>query len=200
MDDTKPEYRTKLTKADLDEASLDRDLVFHYSRERRLEKASPELRALNERGPQKRTSLLGSLTSTRSHTMMLISIVILGVAISFLAASKREKPGAKLGGSVISASAERLEGTTYLTIAKTVKPDGQKPAYTGAVDMVIQPAVSAAKDASPLESQPIASHRLFFTAKAKEEFGVSIPFEADSLVVIMQTQEDTHVIFKVRPK
>ncbi|MDR0562714.1 MAG: hypothetical protein LBG73_08510 [Spirochaetaceae bacterium] len=202
MDDTKPdsEFRTKLTKADLDEASLDRELVFHYSREHRLAKASPAVRAFNEPGPRKRRSVLGSLTSTRSHMMLFITIIVVSLVASFVTARKRDGNGVTLGGNTVSASAERIDGAAYLTIKKTFKAQAQDRAYTGAVDVVISPAVSTAKDAPALESLPIAAHRLFFTAKSQEEYGISIPFDAPTLVVIMQTQEDHHAVFRVKPK
>lgn len=195
----KPEPRTKLTKADLDATLLDRELVFHYSREHRLAKASSKVQALNEPGPQRRAAGLGPLTATRGHTTLLISIVILGIAISFAAAAKRETYTKKLGGNAVAVAAERIEGAIYLTVTKTVKTKDREQAYTGAVNMVISPAVSAAKNAPDAEA-PIAVHRVLFTPKPQEEFGIAVPFDAPTLIVIMQTDDERHTVFTVKPK
>jgi hypothetical protein len=50
------------------------DLVFYYSRERRLEKASPRVRALYENVPRRRFGFFASLVDTKPKAMLLIVI------------------------------------------------------------------------------------------------------------------------------
>lgn len=196
-----PEPETDAKQNIFDEASLDRELVFHYSRDHRLAKASPALRAFNESGPQKRPTVFSTLTATRSHKVLLVSIIVLSVFISVMSRITKETNLPSLEGNRISASGVRREGTTTLTVKKTFKDNAG--VYTGAVDIAVTPSLPTGNKNALAETRteavPIATYRIFFTLNPAETFSLSIPFEAPSLLILMQA-EDTYINFKVRPK
>jgi hypothetical protein len=163
--------------------TLDRDLVFYYSRARRLERASPAVRELNDMTPGKRPTLLRSLTATKAHTMLFISIVIISVVA--LAVSMFT-PGndTTLGGNAVAFSAFRYQGSTILIIKKTVKKE--KDLYTGAVDVAVS---KAAAPKEPAGDMPIAAQRIFFTLAPQEEYRIAVPFEADELIILLGVEE-----------
>jgi hypothetical protein len=69
----------------VDDAKISaRDLVFHYSRERRLEKASPRVRALYENVPKRRFGFFTSLVDTKPKAMLLIVIAAVCLLALFL--------------------------------------------------------------------------------------------------------------------
>jgi hypothetical protein len=178
----------------------EREIIFHYSREHRLAKASSRVQELNDPKAQRRSGIFGTFTSTRSHTVLLVSIIGMCVFISFISKLTKEKSAVMIGGNSIHASASRMEeGTTYLTIKKTFKKDSN--VYTGAVDLAVTPLVSRGKEESQEGAQeaPISTHRIFFTLKPEEEYGLFLPFEASTLLILMQA-EDKHITFRVKPK
>ncbi|MDR2659745.1 MAG: hypothetical protein LBC27_07140 [Spirochaetaceae bacterium] len=73
--DIRPADDSKLTE---------RDLVFYYSREHRLKKASPRVRALYENTEKPKSRLggfFGSLVDTKPKAMLLIVIAVISVLI-----------------------------------------------------------------------------------------------------------------------
>jgi hypothetical protein len=65
------------------------DIVFHYSRERRLDKASPRVRALYENTPKPRFGLFSSLVDTKPKAMLLAAIALICVIILLLLPATR---------------------------------------------------------------------------------------------------------------
>jgi hypothetical protein len=60
----------------VDDAKLtEHDVVFYYSRERRLEKAGARVRSLYENTPKRRFGLFRALVDTKSKAALLIIIV-----------------------------------------------------------------------------------------------------------------------------
>jgi hypothetical protein len=64
--DTRPVDDAKLTE---------HDIVFYYSRERRLEKASRRVRALYENPPKRRLGLFSVLVDTKAKAMLFVIII-----------------------------------------------------------------------------------------------------------------------------
>jgi hypothetical protein len=58
-----------------DSKVTEHDIVFYYSRERRLEKAGDRVRALYEYTPKRRFGFFGVLVDTKAKAMMLIVII-----------------------------------------------------------------------------------------------------------------------------
>jgi hypothetical protein len=154
--------------------------VFYYSRERRLERASEAVRAINEPGPAMKGGLVRVLVANRSGTFLFITIVILCIFIFFLASLRDRDAGAKIGGNSVTISALRYPDTTYVEIKKKGSGDDF---YTGTVDLAIsipQKLMEAGTEA------PIVNRRIFFTLEEREEFRFSLPFDAPELIILMQ--------------
>jgi hypothetical protein len=181
MQDEKPEMERKKLEAD-------RDLVFHYSRARRLERASPAVQALSDDAPVKRPGLFRTLTASKPNTMLFISIII--ISVFFIATSVlMPRDEIKLGGNILSLSAFRYQGSTVIIIKKTI---GDKRVYAGAVDVAVSPVVTS-------DSVPVAAERIFFTLEEKEEFRLSVPFDAPELLVLLGAS-DTYAKLRIKPE
>jgi hypothetical protein len=185
MDKGDPQDRAQPDWPDSEGAKLaDRDLVFYYSRSRRLERASAAVRALNDETPGKRPNLFRTLTATKAHTMLFISIVLLSVMV-LIASLFTPRRDTVLGGNALNFSAFRYQGSTVVIIKKTVK--NEKNPYTGAVDMAVS---RPAGPEEPAADIPIAARRIFFTLEPNEEYRVALPFEAPELVILMRAEEN----------
>jgi hypothetical protein len=167
-------------------AEKEPELVFYYSRARRLERASPAVRALNDAAPAKPPSLFRTLTATKPLTLLFMSIVII-VVICFIAlpfSSRETRPA--LGGNFLTFSALRFEGSSYIVIKRTVAE--KKEPYTGIVDMAISVYKNAGEE-SPADP-PITNRRIFFSPEPEEEYRFALPFEARELFFIMRAGEE----------
>ncbi|MDR2397441.1 MAG: hypothetical protein LBD74_01620 [Spirochaetaceae bacterium] len=182
---------------------LDRELVYYYSRERRLARASPAVRELNRNVPKERPSLIGPLTSNRAYTLLFVAIIVctgFGLIFSRVGARQKAPPSpvqrTSLGGNSLKVSAQRFPGTTYLRITKTAPDAG---AYTGAVDMAFTPQGLPPAETEDAESPQVISHRIFFNAQAEETYGLSLPFEAPEVLMLMQTEQGEQRGVLVKP-
>ncbi|MDR2363654.1 MAG: hypothetical protein LBD65_04485, partial [Spirochaetaceae bacterium] len=159
--------------------------VFYYSRARRLERASPAVRELNDAAPVKPPGLFRTLTATKPLSFLFMSIVT--VIIIFFAASffsGRDDPPV-LEGNSLTLSAVRFEGSTYLVIKKTILEKTE--AYTGIVDMAVSVYVKAGEE-SPGEL-PLTNRSVFFSPEPEEEYRIALPFEAPELLILMRAGE-----------
>ncbi|MDR1986596.1 MAG: hypothetical protein LBP88_06455 [Treponema sp.] len=183
----------------------DRDVVFFYSRAHRLERASPAVREMNRDIPKTSPSLFGTLTSNRAYTMLFISIfVFAGFGMIFSKVSSEQKSPSSgtqrinVGGNTLKVSAQRFQGATYLRITKTAPHD--TAVYTGAVDMAITPLDLPPSVTEAAESPPVISHRIFFSSEAEEAYGLSLPFEAPQVLMLMQTEQDERISIQIKPE
>jgi hypothetical protein len=164
----------------------DRDLVFYYSRARRLERASAAVRALNEEGASKRPLI--SRTFSASKSLSLLFLVLMGLILVIVSiVSSRDDGSRVLGGNTVTVSARKFQGTTYLTIKKSVKQ--QDEVYTGTVDLAVSPALSPEEEKNGAVA-PISTHRIFFSLDPEEEYRLSVPFESSRLLLLMQAGEE----------
>jgi hypothetical protein len=174
-------------------------LVFYYSRERRLERASPEVRALNEPGHPRKAGLFRTLTSTRPLTFAFLSIITICAAMilfSFLNNGSR----ARILDTEIVVSAANGEGKSYLTVKKTVT--GTAP-YAGAVTI----AVSVRKDKSAREDSlredslpdPMYLETLYFSLEKEETYRFIVPMTGETLLVLAVLDDQT-ALLRVNPR
>ena len=184
--------------------NLDREPVYYYSREHRLARASPAVREMNRDIPKTSPSLFRSLTSNRAYTLLFVSIIVCaGFGMIFSKVGSEQKVPASsiqrisLGGNTLKVSAQRFQGTTYLRITKTVSATG---VYTGAVDMAITPVDLPSSETEGTESPPVIRHRIFFNADTEETYGLSLPFEAPQVLMLMQTEQDERVSIQIKPE
>lgn len=173
----------------------EQELVFYYSRARRLERASQAVRELNDTTPVKPLGLFRTLTATKPLTFLFMSIVT--VIIIFFAASsfsgRDDRP--VLGGNSLALSAVRFEGSTYLVIKKTVLEKTE--AYTGIVDMAVSVYVKAGEE-YPGEL-PLTNRSVFFSPEPEEEYRIALPFEAPELLILMRAEEK-YLKLRVKPE
>ena len=175
--------------------SAERDVVFHYSRERRLLRASPEVRALNE-GTLSRTGFLKTMFATNS-SRMLVFVILFTFAASALAfrfmglETENGQPqyqGLILGRNTLAITIYPIEDMLFLVILKNAPESGEL--FTGAVDIAVSP-VSAAGEESP----QVFTHRVFFSLLEFESFQISLPFyKENDFFVVLQTEEEQRAI------
>ncbi|MDR2020684.1 MAG: hypothetical protein LBQ14_07980 [Treponema sp.] len=170
--------------------------VFYYSRERRLARASAELRALNsESGPPPR-GFFRALTANKSQATVFISIVIISVVMALTSFFYSSRGEVLLGGNALAVSALRYQGSTILVIKKELK-DERNP-YAGAVDLGVSPALSKEELAAGTEA-PVFARRIFFTLEKHEEYRVSVPFEGEELLLLFQAEEK-RITLRIKPE
>jgi hypothetical protein len=161
-------------------------LTFYYSRERRLERASAEVRALNESGLPQKTGLFRSLTATKPLTFVFLSIIIICVATALF--SLFNNNGARrISDTEIAVSAVKGGDKSYITLKKTVA--GTDP-YTGAVNIAIS--VQGSRDTMFLET-------LYFSLEKEEVYRFIAPITGETLLVLAVLDDQT-TLFKVNPR
>jgi hypothetical protein len=161
----------------------DRDLVFYYNRERRLERASPEVRAMNEGKPLSRGGFVRSLTSTKPHRILFVTILIISVWI--LIFSSLPRGGLTLGGNALTLSA-RGGAEPFIVV---VKRSGGEAPYTGVVYVGVSPFLRSPGNRDPADI-PVFTDRIFFTLAEEEEYRLDLPFSAEQYLLLFQAGEE----------
>jgi hypothetical protein len=170
----------------------DRETVFRYSHERRLEKASRAVKDFNK-GKGKRPAVFAPLMGNRANVTLLIMILAFCVFLSIINRAAPGKNVYKLEGNAITVSVTRHEGNTFVVVKKQAE---KADAYTGAVDIAVSPekrnASSGVKTSG--EEPPIFTSRLYFMPEAYEEFRISAPLEIEYALILIQTETGRVVI------
>jgi hypothetical protein len=161
-------------------------LTFYYSRERRLERAPPEVRALNESGSPKQAGLFRSLTATKSSAFVFLSIIIICAAI-ILFSLLNNNGNTRILGTEIAVSAIGGGDKSYITLTKTVT--GTDP-YTGVVTIAVS--VQGSQDPMFLET-------LYFSLEKEEVYRFTAPVTGETLLVLAILDDQT-ILFKVKPR
>ncbi|GHV52637.1 hypothetical protein AGMMS49579_10240 [Spirochaetia bacterium] len=164
------------------------EMVFYYSRERRLAKAPQAVRDLYKETPPVKFSLLRPLISTKPKARMFVFILVISVIsiITSIWYHAGDSAGGSLGGNTVSAAALRYEGTTVIVLKKKVQ-DKNSP-YTGTVDIAVSPILK--KGEAP-DSLPVEPYRISFTQKEEEEYRFALPFEDEELLLYIQGGGDS---------
>ncbi|MDR2553431.1 MAG: hypothetical protein LBD31_09750 [Treponema sp.] len=163
---------------------------FYYSRERRLQRASPAVRDLYEGGPVPKPGLFRTLTATKSRAFLFLSIVTLCIMLVIMSRFTGGG-GILLGNNTLRFSARSSGGNSYLTLEKTAL-DGT--AYTGAVDLgVFLPEESGKIPEDPL-SMPAESRRIYFTLEKNEVFRFAVPFTGKKLLILAEVKEERALV------
>ncbi len=163
----------------------ERDLVFHYSRERRLERAPEEVRRLNSKTPFRKPNLFRTLTANKASAFLFLAIIMLSLTTLVTAFLVPGDDVGTLAGNKVSLSALRFQGTTYLALKKTGRPT----AYSGAVDLLVGPESGEADSILPLN--------VLFTPREEEEFRLAVPGDRETLSVILQAAGEV-IVLKAR--
>ncbi|MDR2663213.1 MAG: hypothetical protein LBC31_09480 [Treponema sp.] len=166
-----------------------RPLVFYYSREKRLERASPAVREMNDSSPPRKPGLFRTLTSTRPLSLLFVSVVTLCAAVILLSRFSGGGGAAVLGNNTVRVSAVTAGEKAYVTVKKNVRNDG---AYTGPADTAVSLPVQG--ETTP----PVYVERIYFTLEREETFRFSVPFTGKKLLVLMEAGED-RALFTINP-
>lgn len=179
----RPNARYSLTRGDSGKDPYGEDrLVFHYNRERRLEKAPQAVRDMYTENPKGRFGIFRSLTGDRPRATLFMSIILLCVIIFAFSVFGTFDSSYNLDGNRIEISGTKYEGTTIVVLRKTIKKNNTR-SYTGAVDIVVSPVV-AGED----EEIQMFFHRIFFSLENAEEYRFVVPFDSPDLLVVLQTE------------
>jgi len=167
-----------------------RETVFHYSREHRLSRASPEVQALNE-GTFVRPSFFKTLFATKSHRLLLFAIVFVvagsGLAHRFTGRERQQDQGLRFGGNTLVMTIVSVEGALLLEMIKSAPQSGEL--YIGPVEIVVSPAGGSVAADSGVAPQ-VFTHRIFFNPVEIEIFRISLPFEETDFFVILNNNDE----------
>ena len=171
-----------------------RDTVFHYSRERRLSRATPEVQALNE-GQGVRQSLLRIIFSNKANRMLLFAILFIFAASTLASrfmggqgASEGQFQAVRLGGNTLALAILPVEQTLFLILSKSTPETGEF--YTGPVDIAVSPVQPGAGRETP----EVFTHRIFFNLVESEMFQISLPFEETDFFVVLRAGEEQRTL------
>ncbi|WP_461246575.1 hypothetical protein [Treponema sp. R6D11] len=181
----RPNANYKLSKPDGPNPAAEENLVFYYSRERRLEKSSQAVKDLYaKRQPHNSFNLLKPLVADKPRATLFFTIILICVFIVIV--SLVTKTGAySLDGNRIDIIGTRFEGATIVVLTKTVKKNADR-AYTGAVDLAVSyPVIEGAEN----EESPVFYHRIFFSMEPVEEYRFAVPFDSPQQVIILQSEK-----------
>jgi hypothetical protein len=162
----------------------DREIVFYYNRERRLERASADVRALNEGRLRIQGGVIRSLTSTKPHLLLFITIMIIFAGIMVFS----RLPGSRAGGLILEGNTLRLSAgggsEPFILVTKTIAPGVEAP-YTGPVYIGISPFIKSPGKTDSADI-PIFTDQIFFTLEDGEEYRFDLPFRAETYLVLFQ--------------
>jgi hypothetical protein len=175
-----------------EEDKKQKETIFHYSREHRLDRASPEVRALND-GNFAKPSLGKLLFGTRANKFLLISIVVIsifGLAINYI---NRDSPVGNsiiFGGNRLEIAILRVEEALVLSIVKNVQGRGE--VFIGEVEVAVSHAVSRSNEEEG--DIQIFAHRINFRPLESETYYISLPFSGNDFFVVLRAGDEQRAI------
>ena len=193
----RPNANYKLSREHIDPE----DIVYHYNRERRLEKAPQSVRDLYREEKPKRFSLLRPLVGSRPRAMMFFTIVIASIMIVAISYLNLASDTYDFDGNQLVVQAIIYNNTVIVSLKKSVKKDAfsrlNKP-YNGAVNIAVSPAIKAGSD-QIMRPEDIFYHKIFFTAEVQENYSFAVPFDAGELLMVFQSETKT-LNLKIKPE
>jgi hypothetical protein len=179
----RPNAKYKLSKGDNADIKQGEGLPFYYNRERRLSKAPQAVRDLYKGKKFNRFNLLHPLIADKPRALIFFLIIILCAVIMILSVLGYFGKTYKLERNKLEISGVVYEGTTIITVKKTINSTMQ--VYTGAVDIAVSP------PAETDEQYRVFHHRIFFTLEPEEEYRFAIPFDSPELLFVFQTEKSS---------
>ena len=166
---------------------INSEIVFHYSREHRLSRASAAVSKHNS-NPYVKPGLAKRILGSRFNLFILVSIFMIFIMIMLDSRDffNRAQGGITLGHNIMALSVLEEESILILSIQKT-RPI-QREAYIGPVDIIASPAQPAEG-----EEPAFLIRRIFFGDSSQEVFNFTLPFEGDELIVILQAEDETQI-------
>jgi hypothetical protein len=167
------------------------NIVYHYNRESRLEKAPQAVRDLYKEQPRRRFGLFHALVGTKPGAMLFGTIMFLCALMLAFSYFGLTGDSRELDGNIISVKIKKYEGTALIEVRKTHRKDrfarGIK-AYTGAVDIAVFLPAKPGEEQSR-QAADIFYHRIFFTNEQEEHYSFTVPFEQSELAFIFRTEK-----------
>jgi len=190
------EDKKKYTPVSLDE-NIEREPVFYYSREHRLERASPRVRELNS-GEFGKMSATKRIFGSRGNVMTFALIIITFFMLSFVSKYSQANTNVKLGGNTVTMAILKEEGALILEISKQSPKTGV--AYAGEVEIAMSPVKSKSK-IDEGETPPVFYHRVYFAQAGYDSFMISLPFDIDKneFILLLKTANEQKSV-KLRAK
>ena len=187
-------------------------VVFYYSREERLKKASPAVRRLNEASPPHRPNLWKTLTATKPLTFLFISMVTLSIAIVLVSRFLHMEKSRTLGDNALAVSVLASGEKSYITLSKKALNGA---AYTGPVDVAVSPAAENGGPENPPDGAfpktpsgeslsgdgpfSVEARRFYFTLEDEEVFRFTAPFTGKKILVLVEAGPD-RTLFSITPE
>jgi len=165
-----------------------RETVFYYSRERRLDRASPEVRAMND---GKHMTLGRAMFGPRGNKLIFFAIVIIcifGLAINIFTTERSPASSIRFGGHRLSLAILSFDEALILAMVKNAPESGEF--YTGEVEIAVSPVMPRSNEGESREMSAIFSHRVLFRPVDSETFHISIPFEGNDFFVLLRAGEE----------
>ena len=183
--DKRPNSNYQLSNSN-NESSSGSEIIYHYSRERRLAKAPQSVRDIYNDEPVKpRFGLLGPLIADKPRRILFFMILFLCALIFLLSTLGFFDDTYSLDGNKLVISGITVEDSTIVIIRKK---DGNADSYTGALNIAVSIPVKKADDIS-LEAQSVFYHRVYLSLESNEEFRLLVPFNAPELLMVLQTEK-----------
>ena len=183
----RPNANYKLSNVNTNES----EIVYHYNRERRLEKAPQAVRDLYQEQPRRRIGLVYTLVGNKSGAMLFGTIVLLCIMMLLLSFFGFTGDSRELDGNILSIKGKNYEGTVLIEVRKTPRKDkfarSIKP-YTGPVNIAVFPPAKTGQEQS---QHDIFYQKIFFTNESEEYYRFTVPFDQSELAIIFQTEKKT---------
>ena len=171
-------------------AHFDRDIVFYYSRERRLSNASPMVQAMND-GKTLRPSFSKTLFATKGHKLLFGTIVVFFAVSGLVSRFTGRDWGAQgliLGGNTLALTIIQEEDILLLGLVKSAPKKGEF--YTGSVDLAVSPVMPRLAEGEIRGEPQVFSHRIFFNPLEFEVYQIVLPFEGSDFFVVLKAEDE----------
>jgi len=167
--------------------ALDRDLVFYYSRERRLSRAPAAVQELNS-GTVPKIKITNRLFGNRINLMLFIAILLICAVFGLSTQMTGTGRSAKLGRNTLTVGIMNEEGILMLDLEKKAPKGGG--GYTGEVDIAVSPVMEKPREGETRELPEMFTHRIILTEKDNEFYRISIPFDGNDFLVLLRIDND----------
>jgi len=192
------EDKKKYTLVSLDD-NIEKEPVFYYSREHRLERASARVRELNS-GELGKMSVAKRIFGTRGNVMTFVLIIITFFMLNFVSKYSQTKANVKLGGNTVVMAILKEEEALILEITKQSPKTGVT--YAGDVEIAVSPTNAKSKSKmNEVETSPVFYHRIYFAQAGYENFQISLPFDIgeNDFILLLKTADEQKSV-KLRTK
>jgi len=190
----RPNARYNLSRPDEPDREIDpAEIVYHYDRERRLEKAPDSVRDLyyQKAEPQpRRLRLLPAGPGGKFQLLTMIAILLvcaMALAITLLTGDSGDFV---FEGNRVALRALRHDGAIIVSLRKTYGAPGRFLGFgRRSVPFEGPVYIEVLEPGTPIENASF--HRAVFTAAAIETFTFAVPFDTDELYVMLTAGDAT---------